>query len=89
MKEDKKIYIHEIQRALQQRMKYPRNKQLSAFNTLFYGWAKRNDRLGIRLYNATISMYTKGWMNIANAQDFCDYCITRWNPVPEILKKRK
>lgn len=89
MKEDKKIYIHEIQRALQQRMRYPRNKQLMAFDTLFYGWAKRNDRLGIRLYNATTSMVLKGWMSIANAQDFCNYCITNWNPIPEILKKRK
>lgn len=87
MNDDKKIYLAEIRDELQQRMNYqhPRN----AFNMLWSGWAEQLNRHGIRTRAASSQKLKSGWLHHNDAREFCNYCITGWNPIPRILEQRK
>ena len=86
MRESRKIYFSEISDALQQRMHYQHRDK--AFRALWDAWVIKQKRLGLRTFGCLYGQYRRGYLRLDDAVAFCDYCITGWNPILDILAKR-
>ena len=68
MRQDKKINLSEVRERLQRQMHYSHPE--FAFEVLLYGWCKQRHHST----NWLSDVKRRGWLTLASARDFADYC---------------
>ena len=68
-----------LRNALQARMQYENPER--AFETLYYGWRLKRIHETQKSAEHFHNILKRGWMDTEDARNFCNYCITGWNPL--------
>jgi hypothetical protein len=78
----KHIELSEICNALEKQVHYGEAgiDPAEAMETLFFGWAKQQQRLYKRAVRTFYAKWDQGWLQDHEARSFCDYCIRGWCP---------
>ena len=76
MKEENKIYLAAIRRAMQDRLQFEnRNDRNEAFATFWYGWAHQRMRKYGSCYQTFQNRWKRGFLSKAEAHEFWLYII--------------
>ena len=89
MKSENIIFLIELRKAFRQFLKANNIRRTDGFDILWYGWRKHTMRRKILTHTAFYSIEKRAWLKTTYAEQFCLYCHKRWNPISDILARRK